>query len=73
MNIRGALVDTASEVLGKVRKKKKFWMTNDILNLCDRRSLNNRRKESPLAIQNYSKFTQAIRRKMNGPKTGQSH
>ena len=29
-NIRGALVDTASEVLGKTRKKKKPWMTNDI-------------------------------------------
>ena len=64
-NIHGALVDTASEVLGKARKKNKPWMTNDILDLCDRkRSLKKGRKEGPLAMQNYSQVNQAIRRKM---------
>ena len=44
--IYGALVNTASEVLGKARKRKKPWMTNDIPDLCDRRrSLRNIRKE----------------------------
>ena len=48
-NIHGALVDTASEVLRKARKTKKSWMTNDILDLSDRRrSLKKRRKEGPL-------------------------
>ena len=32
-NIHGALVDTASEVLRKPGKKKKTWMTNDILDI----------------------------------------
>ena len=37
-NVHGALVDTASEVPGKARKKKKKpRMTNDSLDLCDRR------------------------------------
>ena len=64
-NIHGAVVDTASEVLGKAaRKKKKPWMTNDILDLCDRRrSLKKKRKEGPLATQNYSQVNQTIRRK----------
>ena len=35
--VHGALVDTASEVLGKARRKKKPWITNDILDLCARR------------------------------------
>ena len=47
-NIHGAVLDTAPEVLGKVRKKKKPWMTMtyDILDLCSRRrSLKKRRQE----------------------------
>ena len=68
-NIHEALVDTASEVLIKDRKKKKPWMTNDILDLCyRRRSLKNRIQEGPLAIQNYSKVNLAIRRKMKQAK-----
>ena len=44
-------------------------MTNDIPDLCDRRrSLKKRRKEGPLAIQNYSQVNHAIRRKMKRPK-----
>ena len=68
-NIHEALVDTASEVLGKAIKKKKPWMTNDILDLCERRrSLKKRRKEGPLATQNYSQVNQVIRRKMKEAK-----
>ena len=50
-NINGALVDTASEILGRARKKKKkAWMTNEILDLCDRRrGLKKKRKEGSLA------------------------
>ena len=64
-NIHGSLVDTASEVRAKARKKKKPWMANDILDLCDRRrSLTNRRLEGPMVIQNRSKVSRAISRKM---------
>ena len=55
----------------KKTKKKKPWMTNDILDLCNRRrSLKKRRKEgrSPLAIQNYSQVNKAIRRKVKQAK-----
>ena len=61
-NIHGALDDTASQVLSKAKKPR---MTNDILDLCDRRRrLNKRRKEGPLAMQNYSQVNQVLRRKM---------
>ena len=36
-SVHGALVDAASEVLGRARRRKRPWMTNDILDLCDRR------------------------------------
>ena len=36
-NIHGAVIDVASEVLGKARKKKRPWATNDIRDLCDKR------------------------------------
>ena len=42
-----AVTKTASEILGKHRRKKKPWVTTDILDLCDkRREL--REKESNL-------------------------
>ena len=64
-SIHGALVDNASELLGKARKKKKPRMTNDLLDLCERRrSLKKRRKEGSLAMRNYSKVNKVIRRKI---------
>ena len=30
-----ALADTASEILGKERRRKKPWITKDLLDLCD--------------------------------------
>ena len=64
-NIHGALVNTASEVLGKARKKKP-WMTNDILHLCDRRRrLKKRINEDHLAMQNHSQVNEVIRRKLD--------
>ena len=32
-----AMTETASEILGKYRQKKKHWMTAEILDLCDKR------------------------------------
>ena len=58
-------IDTASEVLGNTRKNKKPWMTNDILDLCDRRrSFKKRTKNGPVPMQKYSEVNQEIRRRM---------
>ena len=32
-----AVIETASEILGRHRQKKKTWVTADILDLCDKR------------------------------------
>ena len=32
-----ALIETASEILGKNRQKRKPWVTAEILDLCDKR------------------------------------
>ena len=32
-----AVIETASEILGKHRQKKKLWITAEILDLCDKR------------------------------------
>ena len=40
------VTDTASEILGKERRRKKHWVTRDVLALCDeRRDLKKRRYE----------------------------
>ena len=45
VNINGALIDTADEVLANDRKKRP-WVTDDLLDLCDkRRSLNQEKKK----------------------------
>ena len=41
------VTETASEILGKQREEKKTWVTEEILNLCDRRrELRKKRFES---------------------------
>ena len=42
-----AVTETASEIIGKHRQKKKLWVTAEILDLCDkRRELRKKRFES---------------------------
>ena len=42
-----AVTDAASEILGKERRRKKPWVTKDVLNLCDeRRDLKKKRYEA---------------------------
>ena len=42
-----AVTDTASEILGKERRRKKPWVTKDVLDLCDeRRNLKKKRYEA---------------------------
>ena len=41
------VTDTASEILGKERSRKKLWVTRDVLDLCDeRRNLKKNRYEA---------------------------
>ena len=42
-----AVTDAASEILGKERRRKKPWITKDVLDLCDeRRALKKKRYEA---------------------------
>ena len=42
-----AVTDAASEILGKERRRKKPWVTKDVLDLCDeRRDLKKKRFEA---------------------------
>ena len=42
-----AVTDAASDILGKERRKKKPWVTKDVLDLCDeRRDLKKKRYEA---------------------------
>ena len=46
-NFSTAITDTAMEILGKHRPKKKKWITDDILEMCDkRRELNNKKHDA---------------------------
>ena len=46
-NFSTAITDTAMEILGKHRPKKKTWITDDILEMCDkRRELKNKKHDA---------------------------
>ena len=46
--IEKAILETAEKTIGKFRKKKQAWITNDILDLCDdRRKLKEATKTNP--------------------------
>ena len=54
-----AVTDAASEILGKERRRKKPWVTKDVLDLCDeRRDLKKKRYEAEGA----KEFREAYRR-----------
>ena len=47
-----AVIDAASEILGKERRRKKPWVTKDVLDLCDEsRDLKKKRYEAEGAIE----------------------
>ena len=41
-----AVTDAASEILGKERRRKKPWVTKDVLDLCERRDLKKKQYEA---------------------------
>ena len=58
-----ALTDAASEILGKERRRKKTWVTKDVLDFCDeRRDLKKKRYEAEGANQ----YREANRRIQKG-------
>ena len=59
-----AVTETASEILGKHRQKKKTWITAEILDLCDkRRELRKKRYlKEPEGAENYKEVNNNIKR-----------
>ena len=52
-----AVTETASEILGKHRqKKKKTWITAEILDLCDKRRELIKKRYEPEGSEKYKKF-----------------
>ena len=61
-----AIEETAMEVLGKLRTKKKPWVTDEILKKCDqRRELKHKRYECEQSKSAYAKVNREIRKDMN--------
>ena len=57
-----AVTDAASEILGKEGRKKKPWVTKDVLDLCDeRRDLKKKRYEAEEANE-YREVSRRIRK-----------
>ena len=45
-----SVTDTAAELLGKQRRKRKPWVTNEILDLCDQRRDMKKKRAEPKTI-----------------------
>ena len=57
------IISTATEIIGKYRKKKQPWITDKILDLCDeRRSLKSKKKQKPELDSMYRKINTTIRK-----------
>ena len=63
------LLETATEILGKDRKKNKPWVTDDILDLCDlRRTFKKTKKDDPEAAKQHTLVNKNIRKRMREAK-----
>ena len=64
-NFRKTVLDTAEEVLGRQRKKKQPWVTNEVLDLCDkRRKLKGTRHTTPEAAEQYREANKTVHKRM---------
>ena len=50
-----AVTETANEIFGKLRQKKKPWVTAEILDLCDERRKLRKKKTEPEGSEKYKK------------------
>ena len=67
--IKTVLHETATEILGNKRKKIKPWVTDDILNLCDkRREFKKKKGTNPQSTEDYRSINKEIRTKMKSAK-----
>ena len=58
------VTETASEILGKQREEKKTWVTEEILNLCDRRRELRKKRFAPEGYEKYREVNNNIKRCM---------
>ena len=63
-----AVTETASEIFGKHRQKKKPWVTAEILDLCDRRRELRKKRLEPVGSEKYRKVNKNIKRCMKNAK-----
>ena len=59
-----AVTDTAAELLGKQRRKRKPWVTPVILDLCDHRRDLKRKRGEPEGAKDYREIGRKIRTEM---------
>ena len=60
-----AVIEAASEILGKLRQKKKIpWVTADILDLCNKRRELRKRISKPTGSETYKEMNNNIKRCM---------
>ncbi|GFR67355.1 post-GPI attachment to proteins factor 3-like [Elysia marginata] len=68
-SLKEVLVSTAEEVLGRKCRTIQPWVTNEVLDLCDkRRELRKRKFGSNVAMENYQLANKAVRKKMKEAK-----
>ena len=63
-----AVTETASEILGKHRQKKKPWITAEILDLCNKRRELRKKKIEPEGSEKYKEVNNNIKRCMKKAK-----
>ena len=63
-----AVTETATEILGKHRQKKKLWITAEILDLCDKRRELRRKRFEPEGSEKYKEVNNNIKRCMEKAK-----
>ena len=58
-----AMIDAASEILGKERRRKKAWIIKDVLDICDeRRDLKKKRYYAEGAKEAKKRIQQAVKK-----------
>ena len=66
--INTAVTETASEILGKHRQKKKTWITAEILDPCDKRRELRKKRFEPEGAAKYKEVNNNIKRSMKKAK-----
>ena len=59
-----AVTETATDILGKHRQKKKTWVTAEILDLCDKRRELRKKRFQPEGSEKYKEVNNNIKRCM---------